>query len=291
MNSKNSTKSRKFAARYKSTWQGWVAAIFGFSFLSNSSATGAELLAIPGIALMIFSVYLFRGQELSPKQIERAKNREDKLQSKINDQANRLANATGGQAVVEYRKLEKIFKSKKIIDNQVKFKEKLNEINFDRSKIESELIGTIPMKLMINNDPIEIYKDWIISGTLAYDVDSSTRGEVHVDGSIQIDAKNNKRDMRTATLQFASTKWSHSFRIDPDQANNARRIVAQLATVLDSQKPSGVTTADIKNMIETILSNTGKSPAEKLQQLSDLRYQRLLTDQEFEAAKTKILGI
>jgi hypothetical protein len=44
-------------------------------------------------------------------------------------------------------------------------------------------------------------------------------------------------------------------------------------------------------MIETILSNSGQPPAEKLKQLSDLRFQRLLSDSEFDAAKARILGI
>jgi hypothetical protein len=39
------------------------------------------------------------------------------------------------------------------------------------------------------------------------------------------------------------------------------------------------------------MSNSGQPAAEKLKQLSDLRFQRLLSDSEFEAAKAKILGI
>ena len=44
-------------------------------------------------------------------------------------------------------------------------------------------------------------------------------------------------------------------------------------------------------MMETILNSSGQPPAEKLKQLSDLRFQRLLSDSEFEAAKARILGI
>jgi hypothetical protein len=56
-------------------------------------------------------------------------------------------------------------------------------------------------------------------------------------------------------------------------------------------KPKVLTAVDMKKAMEDLLDSSAKSPAEKLEELSNLRYQRLLTDQEFEAAKTKILGI
>jgi hypothetical protein len=97
--------------------------------------------------------------------------------------------------------------------------------------------------------------------------------------------------MRTASVQFVSSSWSQTFPTNVNAVSDARRIVAQLSVVTDSLKPAGVTTADITKMIETILSNSGQPPAEKLKQLSDLRFQRLLSDSEFDAAKARILGI
>jgi hypothetical protein len=43
--------------------------------------------------------------------------------------------------------------------------------------------------------------------------------------------------------------------------------------------------------VDAILENTGQPPAEKLTQLSNLRYDRLLSDDEFQRAKNKILGL
>ena len=54
-----------------------------------------------------------------------------------------------------------------------------------------------------------------------------------------------------------------------------------------STPQQGVVVVDV----ETILNATGKSQAERIQELSNLRYQRLISDEEFQAAKTKILGI
>ena len=126
---------------------------------------------------------------------------------------------------------------------------------------------------------------------MGYDLDVSTRGNVTVDGSIQLDKNNKKVDMRTATLQLATQEWSHAFKILPDEADEARRILNQLAVLVEQMQPKALTSADVKDLMEKLLANSGKSPAEKLEELSNLRYQRLLTDQEFESAKTKILGI
>jgi hypothetical protein len=97
--------------------------------------------------------------------------------------------------------------------------------------------------------------------------------------------------MRTATLQLATQDWSKAFKIRPDEADEARRIVNQLAAIVEEMKPKVLTAVDMKEAMEKLLESTAKSPAEKLVELSNLRYQRLLTDQEFQAAKTKILEI
>jgi hypothetical protein len=68
-------------------------------------------------------------------------------------------------------------------------------------------------------------------------------------------------------------------------------MIAQLAARVEELKPRAATAADISTMIDVILNNSGQPAAEKLKQLSNLRYERLLTDAEFEAAKTRILGI
>jgi hypothetical protein len=56
-------------------------------------------------------------------------------------------------------------------------------------------------------------------------------------------------------------------------------------------KPKAVSAAEMAEAMERLMNASGKSPAEKLEELSNLRSQRLLSDQEFESAKSKILGI
>jgi len=282
---------RKFASKYSHPLAATLVLLFGVVELSQagSSQTPAVNVAV-GLGLAAFAVYLYRGKGISPA-------RQAKLDAKATRKADtieaakvRLAEATGGEAVVAYRNLEKVVKSASGKDYQAAFQAILTEIKFDAKRIESQQLGVIP-KFGLLGTPIEIYKDWIISGSEAYDVDSSIKGEVHVDGAITYDAKNNKRDLRKASLQIVSKSWSKTFQIDPDKADLARRLVSQLAAIVESEKPAGVTAADISKMIDLILSNTGQPPAEKLKQLSDLRFQRLLSDEEFESAKAKVLGI
>lgn len=278
---------RPFAAKYKYKWQGWVALVAGLGWV----ASGDIVTTIFGVLMLALGVYLLRGQGVSPKSIERSQRKADKLQSKIDQATRDLEHASGGKAVVAYRNLEKIMKATKAPDWTSQFQKILSDINFDASSIQSDHIGTLSGPNALNKTPIEVYKNWIISGQNAFDVDVSTRGEVNVEGNVQIDSKGKKHDLRTANISFASTNWAHTFPFSLAQVSEARKIVSQLSAVIDSMKPTGATSADIAKIIETITTNSGQPAAEKLKQLSDLRFQRLLSDAEFEAAKAKILGI
>jgi hypothetical protein len=286
-NTGGSGKPKKFAAKYQYKWQGWTAVILGISALGSGEPISMTL----GLVLIAGGIYFLRGQGVSPAQAARRKAKADKLQSQIESATARLAAATGGAAVVAHRNLEALIRGTKTPDADERFKAILAEIKFDASSVESKFIGSVPRVGVWKAAPVEIYKDWIISGQESFDVDISTRAEVNVDGAITYDAKNNEIDNRQASIQFVSTDWSTSFSISPNSADDARRMASQLMAVIEALKPKGVTSADISELMKTILSNSGQPAAQKLQQLSDLRYQRLLTDEEFEAAKAKVLGI
>jgi hypothetical protein len=293
MNDKSSSgEKRPFAAKYAYKWQGWLLVFFSVAGVSGATQadTVPEAIASGSFAVvfLIVGIYLLRGRGVSPKALERQKARAEKLQNDIDSATALLASATGVAAVLAFRSLEKILK--RVPDPQARLTQILSDIKFDRKLIVSQQLGVVPTPGMFS-PPVEVFKDWIISGQIGFNIDQSTRGEVNLDGSIQVDSKGNKKDMRTATMQFVSTTWSHVFSIDPDSASDARRIVSQLGVIADSQKPSAVTLSDISKLIETILNNSGQPAAEKIKALSDLRFQRLLSDEEFEAAKAKVLGI
>ncbi len=218
----------------------------------------------------------------------------------VRDAADRLLDASGrGVGLVAFRNLEATIKRVYPQAPPEYFDTVLHSIGFDRQAIASPRFGY----LNVTDGHFEIFRDYVIKGQEAYDVEPSTRGQVYVDGAIQVTQRvvvdsrgrqsvvNDKHDMRTAQIQFTSKSWALQAAIHPDAVPAARQYVEQLATHVDSLKPQQVSAADIRNMVDSILNNTGQPPAEKLRQLSNLRYEHLLSEDEFKRAKTKILDI
>lgn len=217
-------------------------------------------------------------------------------QALIDSMLSKLAPLTGARAVVATNELRDLLRKLKTQNLDEKMNELLASVNFDKSRITSRHIGELDNFELgawsfASKSKISIYKDWVIAGNVGYDFDISTRGEVTLDGSISYDSKNKPIDNRVATLQLATKEWSHSFKINPNDVPDARRILNQLLAIIEDLKPKSASVADIESAMSKIVSESGKSPAEKLEELSNLRYQRLLTDAEFEQAKTRILGI
>lgn len=283
-----STERRAFASKYEHKGWGWTLVVLGaLGILGGDPSAGAGGYIFSGL-MIVLAVFLLRGKGLSPAR-EANKQKKAALADENLDRAvNTLQAATGGAALVAYRNLEATLRKLHKAEANSKLNEILASNNFDMARLQSEPIGNLRTT---TGHTVEVYRDWIVYGQDAYDVDATTRGEVHVDGSMGVDAKGNTKDFRTAEIQFVSTTWSMTARINPNSANDARRIVSQLSLFTDALKPSAATTADIATMVQAILANTGQPPAQRIEQLDALRYQHLLSDEEFEAAKTKVLGI
>jgi hypothetical protein len=274
---------------------GWGIAIFSIFGIISGISFGIIEVALGYILGVGLGVYFILSPAPQAFLDRRRKNKSDQAERDIQSALRTLEKATGARAVIAYENLERIVK-KTQKGNLNRLDELLRSINFDKSRVESKFIGSVanlgaPIFASAHQKTIRVFRDWVIAGDLGFDFDVSTRGQVNVDGSITFDKKNNKVDTRTATLQLATQDWSHAFKIIPDQADEARRIINQLSAIIDEMKPKGVTAADIQDAMSKLINNSGKSPAQKLEELSNLRYQRLLTDQEFEAAKSKILGL
>lgn len=279
---------RPFSSKYLHKGWGWTLAIFGgFGILGGdpSAGYGGYVFAV---AFILCGVYLLRGKGLSPKALEKKQKKASLASDDVESALERLRIAKGGKAVVAYRNLEATVKKTYKAERAEKLNELLASIEFDLNGIQSPLIGNVTTT---GFDRVEVFQHWIIYGQAAYDVEEATRGVVHLDGSFGTGAKGATKDFRTAEIQFVSTNWSMAARISPNSANEARRVVSQLSLITEALKPSAVTTADIASMVQAILTNTGQPAAQKIEQLDALRYQHLLSDDEFEAAKTKVLGI
>ncbi len=202
-----------------------------------------------------------------------------------------LAGARGGAAVVAYRNLEKTVKKEhRHSEVPAVLSSILASIEFDPSRLESPALGEVVAR---TGPKVEVFRDWVIRGQEAYDVDATTSAKVVCSGRQLQD-----RDNRKAELQIVSASWSMRVPIFPDRANGASFVADKLNVMTRSLRPRAATSADIKAlgadmeaMVEKLVTASGPSPAEKISQLSDLRFGRLISDDEYEAAKVRILGI
>lgn len=290
-------------SKYKPTTktQKWGLGIFIFSAFGVVAglATGDLAIALTmGLFYALFAAlgfYLWTAKGPSEYFEKRGVEKQDQAEGEIQATLKRMDSQTGVKAVLTFEALEALVRKTYKKEAGRKMGALLDSIEFDKSRITSKSLGSVSgvptMFGLASSGGVRVYKDWVIEGQTGYDFDVSTRGEVTVDGSISYDKNNKPIDNRRAALHLATQEWSHSFSIDPNQADEARRILNQLKAIVEQLRPQAVSAADIAAVMEKLVTANGKSPAEKLEELSNLRYQRLLSDKEFESAKQKILGI
>ena len=285
----------KYKPKHTSQKWGWGIAIFSFFGVLTGISVGRIDLTLFYLVGLGIGGYLITSTKPQQRHEKRMQDKATAAQSEIQSVLKELENATGVEAFLVHEHLESLVDEAGPNYSKT-LSELLASINFDQSRVESNYLGSLDNLGSGTyggggRETIRIYEQWVVSGDMGYDFDVSTRGSVNVDGSIQFDKNNNEVDMRTATLQLATQDWSKAFKIRPDEADEARRIVNQLAAIFEEMKPKVLTAVEMKEAMKELLESSAKSPAEKLEELSNLRYQRLLTDQEFQAAKTKILEI
>jgi hypothetical protein len=285
----------KYKPKFASQKWGWALAIFGFFGVLTGIITGLIQMTVIYLAFLGIGLYLITSTKPQQRYEKRIQDQATSAQGEIQSVLKELENATGVEAFLVYEHLESLVDEAGPIYSKT-LSELLASINFDESRVESNYLGSLDNLGSGTyggggRETIRIYEQWVVSGDMGYDFDVSTRGSVNVDGSVQFDKNNNEVDMRTATLQLATQDWSKAFKIRPEEADEARRIVNQLAAIFEEMKPKVLTAVEMKEAMKELLESSAKSPAKKLEELSNLRYQRLLTDQEFQAAKTKILEI
>lgn|GEM_PF-1513539 len=267
----------------------------------GNGVVGLIFSLLVGGGLVTWSVYVFRGKGENPAVAAERAQRQLAAEQRFQQTVDYLAHVrTGAAAVVAIRNVDDAAAQAFGAEGPQAAEQAMQNIGIDRSSFVSEPIGNLAV--LGQGMWLEIFRDWIIVGQQAHDVDEHTRITVFLDGNIQIVPRqvqqgnrlvtiNEQHDMRRAEVQIASDSWSLSVPIYPDHVGDARRMADQLTAHIVRLRPGAVTAADIKAMVDTILNNSGQPPAEKLKQISNLRYERLLSDEEYQQAKERILGI
>ncbi len=286
-----------------------MAIIVGFSSIGAAISGDPEANPLGNflvaLIVILIAVYLLRGSGANPAKAHRAavaaQRQATLVAGSVELASSALASAApGGEALVAYRNLESTVQRFFGVNSAARFEWELRQIEFDKSTIASPRFGYVES---LTGGAVEVFRDWVIFGQEAHNVDVTTRGSVFTDGSVQVTSTvvtdrnsrqsvvSQRHDLRTAQLQLTSATWSLSTPIHPDSVNQARVLLAQLTTHIESLGGKPVTAADIREMVDGILNSTGQPAAEKIRQLSLLRYDHLLSDGEFRKVKNKILGL
>lgn len=144
-----------------------------------------------------------------------------------------------------------------------KSNEAVARLGIDRSVFLVPPLGVL--EAHDGTDPLEVYHRWVIRGQVGHDVDAATRMVVRQD----TDA------FGSAEVLVTGAGWSMRMLVDAAWADEAHRI-AERFLLRDQGRSSEA---------------AEPTAAERLQQLSDLRFQRILSDEEFQEAKERILGL
>lgn len=286
---------RSFSAPYANPKLGWT-------LISIGAVLVVGLWTIPVSAgLITWGIYLLRGKGTNPAVVAQRAQERLAAEGEYKRAFHALAlEESPARRLVLARRMDQHAQAafgtaaRKIMD------EALAVLSIPVSSLNSTLVGVLYHPA--GGPALELYRDWVIRGDEAYDVDEYTRVTVHLDGAVQVVPRqivrgdkvltvNEEHDMRRAEVHIVSRSWSMAASINPDRVNDARLFANQLGAHLEALRPAAATSADIESMVEAILRNTGQPPAEKLKQLSNLRFDRLLSDDEFRRAKERILGI
>ncbi len=272
--------------------------------ISGEPASNPLVMIVVGGACLGTGIYLLRGPGDGTKAKRRqpagGQNPASVPAASIEQASAALAAATaGGPALVAYRNLDATVRQLAPQSPDATLEAELARIGFDSSSIGSERLGYVAS---LEGGSVEVFRDYVVLGQRAHNFDAATHGDVFTGGSIQMSTiikdrdgrkkvSQRENDMRTAQFQLASADWSLSTPIHPDQANEARALLGRLTAHFKSGAGKPVTRSDIREMVDAILANTSQPAADRIRQLDALRYERLLSDDEFAQAKNSILDL
>lgn len=154
------------------------------------------------------------------------------------------------------------------IDNWTFLDQKLSEVGISRESVLSgSLSGNVRLRHFIFTD---VFPGFVVTGGRVFTIDSATRVHLH----------------HSSALEIIGTDWTAKY-YESNAASVGERLKAHIETLSSPQKNSK---KDIRRLIDSVLESSRQSTAQKLKELSDLRYSRLLSDLEFQEAKRRLLG-
>ena len=160
---------------------------------------------------------------------------------------------------------------------------------------------------------LDIWENFLVATKLdktfvSYPLTKDTKAELYVDGELTINYTTNrfasashgsigmnllsaaisapthdkkKDDTRTVSCQILGIDWQVEINLDPKNTNKARAMVTRINQIFQSSSDSATTSVPTTNVQDVSAS---------LAKLAELKSQGLLSDEEFEKAKSRLLS-
>lgn len=167
------------------------------------------------------------------------------------------------------------------------------ELGFAMETVSTPVLGQV--------QGLTLHKDWFIVGTRAFGITSTTRAQFDLDDQVKTvtTSQNSGKKVvstsveapRGGTLRLVADDGQQVITVKPNDVSNARQIVQIVLARADQLKESSTSAAQgrASTEAEQIKAISNPETAKALQNLQNLLFTRVITDEEFAKMKAKLI--
>lgn len=263
---------------------------------STPGGPGAFALALVlGFGLIALGFYLFRGQGERTGPVAaraRAANDYEAAIAVLREEVGKSTVPSAALVTAFLVAQEAAHRRFGVSTASVELSRECAEIGFAMESIFTPVLGQV--------QGLTLHKDWFVAGTRAWGITSTTKAQFDLDDrvtTVTTSKGSGKRVVSTSVeaprggvLRLVSDDGSHALNVHPSQVSNARQIVQMVAARADQLKES--TTAAVQGRAlaeaEQVKAISNPETAKALQNLQNLLFTRVITEDEFAKMKAKL---
>lgn len=265
---------------------------------TTSGGPGSFVFAVVlGVALIVWGFYLIRGQGEATGPVAaraRAANDYEAALDAFKKEVDK-SKAPSAALVTSFLVLQEAAHRRFApSDASTELSRECAELEFSIETISTPVLGQV--------QGLTLHKDWLIVGTRAFGITSTSRAQFHLDDQVQTvttsQGKGNRvvstsvEAPRGGVLRIVTDDGQQAINVKPEQVSDARQIVEQVAARADQIKESASIAAQgrASTEAEQIKAISNPDTAKALQNLQNLLFTRVITDEEFAQMKSKLLS-
>lgn len=265
--------------------------------VSGGGVAGFIVALLIGGAMVVFGIYLWRGQGPTTAQVVNKARAADQYDAALARFKAEAAKSLKPRAALVTPYLALLAASSQHFGaaSAAQIREVLKDLGVDAGAMAPALIGQVP--------GLAVHPDWlVVDNKQAYDLTAATRAQFHLDDRVQTVTQSKTRGGKTiststevprgGTLQIVSEGWSQTVAVRPQYVPSARKLVEHLAIRVDQLREANRVAAEERRSVgaEQVRAIANPETAQALQNLQNLLYTRVISDEEFARMKAKLLG-